>query len=58
MGEHAGDLISEAMLAMEMRAVPEDIALTIHPHPTLSETILNASEILTGSITELFIPKK
>ena len=57
-GEHAGDLISEAMLAIEMRAIPEDIALTIHPHPTLSETIFNASEILTGSITDLYIPKK
>ena len=57
-GEHAGDLISEAVLAMEMRAVPEDIALTMHPHPTLSETIFNASEILTGSITDLYLHKQ
>ena len=57
-GDNAGDLISEAMLALEMNAIPEDIGMTIHPHPTLSETIANASEILTGSITELYIPKK
>ena len=57
-GHHAGDIISEAVLAIEMQAIPEDISLTIHPHPTLSETIFNASEILTGSITDLFIPKK
>jgi len=57
-GDNAGDLISEAMLALEMNAIPDDIGMTIHPHPTLSETIANASEILTGSITELYIPKK
>ena len=57
-GDNAGDLISEAMLALEMNAIPEDIGMTIHPHPTLSETMANASEILTGSITELYIPKK
>ena len=57
-GDNAGDLISEAMLALEMNANPEDIGMTIHPHPTLSETIANSSEIITGSITELYIPKK
>ena len=57
-GENAGDLISEATLAIEMQASPEDIALTIHPHPTLSETISNSSEILTNTITDLYIPKK
>ena len=57
-GDNAGDLISEAMLALEMNAIPEDIGMTIHPHPTLSETMANAAEILTGSITELYIPKK
>ena len=46
------------MLAIEMRAVPEDIGLTIHAHPTLSETLANAAEILTGNITDLYIPKK
>ena len=57
-GDNAGDLISEAMLALEMNANPEDIGMTIHPHPTLSETIANSSEIITGSITELYVPKK
>ena len=57
-GENAGDLISEAVLAIEMNAVPEDIALTIHPHPTLSETFANTAEISLGTITDLFIPKK
>ena len=57
-GENAGDLIAEAMLAIEMRANPEDISLTIHAHPTLSETLANASEILSGTITDLYIPKK
>ena len=57
-GENAGDLISEATLAIEMQATPEDISLTIHPHPTLSETISNSSEILTNTITDLYIPKK
>ena len=57
-GENAGDLMGEAMLAIEMKAVPEDISLTIHAHPTLSETLANAAEILTGNITDLYIPKK
>ena len=56
-GINAGDLISEACLAIEMGCEADDISLTIHPHPTLSETLFNASEILTGSITDLFIPK-
>ena len=56
-GENAGDLISEAMLAIEMRANTEDISLTIHPHPTLSETIFNAAEMITETITDLYIPK-
>ena len=56
-GDNAGDLIGEAMLAIEMRAVPEDIGLTIHAHPTLSETLANAAEILSGTITDLYIPK-
>lgn len=56
-GENAGELISEAILAIEMNCIPEDIALTIHPHPTLSETLANAAEILNGTITDLYIPK-
>ena len=54
-GSNAGELIAEAMLAIEMGANPEDISLTIHPHPTLSETIANASEILMKTITDLYI---
>ena len=46
------------MLAIEMGATPEDLALTIHAHPTLSETLANTSEIINGSITDLYIPKK
>jgi dihydrolipoamide dehydrogenase len=48
-GEHAGDLIAEAVLAMEMGAVAEDLAMTIHPHPALSETIMEAAEGVFGS---------
>ena len=56
-GPGAGDLISEAALAIEMGCDIEDIALTIHPHPTLSETICQAAEILDGTITDLYMPK-
>ncbi len=47
-GEHAGDLISEAVLAMEMGAVPDDLALTVHPHPSISETLMEAAESVFG----------
>ncbi len=57
-GTNAGDLIAEAVLAMEMGADAEDIALIIHPHPSLSESVGNAAEIVAGSITDLFTPKK
>lgn len=57
-GVNAGDLISEAALAIEMSCDVEDIALTIHPHPTLSETIAQSAEIFEGSITDLYMPKK
>ncbi len=57
-GSHAGDLISEACLAIEMGCDAEDIALTIHPHPTLSETVAMATEAFEGTITDLYIPKK
>ena len=46
------------MLAIEMGSTPEDLALTIHAHPTLSETLSNTAEIINGSITDLYIPKK
>ena len=57
-GKHAGDLIGEAALAIEMQTEAEDIALTIHPHPTLIETLGFAAEMFTGAITDLYIPKK
>jgi len=57
-GVNAGDLIAETALALEMGCDVEDIALTIHPHPTVSETIAQAAEIFEGSITDLYLPKK
>ena len=57
-GAHAGDIISEAVLAIEMGTKADDISLTIHPHPTLSETFANAAEIFSGTVTDIYIPKK
>ena len=57
-GPSAGDIISEAMLAIEMGSDAEDIGLTMHPHPTLGETMAAAAEVFTGSITDLYIPSK
>jgi dihydrolipoamide dehydrogenase len=57
-GIRAGDLIAQACLAIEMGCDAEDIALTIPAHPTLSETIAQAAEIIEGSITDLYMPKK
>jgi dihydrolipoamide dehydrogenase len=57
-GPGAGDLIIEAGLAIEMGADAQDIGLTIHPHPTLSETIGMAAEAFEGTITDLYMPKK
>ena len=57
-GVHAGDLISELALAIEMGCEAGDIGHTIHPHPTLSESVAMAAEIQEGSITDLYIPKK
>ncbi len=57
-GVNAGELIAEAVLALEMGADMEDISLTIHPHPTLSETFNFAAEMAEGTITDLFIPKR
>jgi len=56
-GTNAGELIGEAVLALEMGADAEDIGLTIHPHPTLSETFAFAAEMITGTITDLYIKK-
>jgi len=57
-GPNAGDLIAEIGLAIEMGADASDIALTVHPHPTLSETIAFAAEAYEGTITDLYMPKK
>ena len=57
-GPHAGDLIAEIALAIEMGAEAGDIGATIHPHPTLSESVAMAAEVYEGTITDLYIPKK
>ena len=57
-GVNAGELISEAVLALELGADAADLGLTIHPHPTLSETLFFAAEIAEGSITDLYMPKR
>ncbi|MBW8078592.1 MAG: dihydrolipoyl dehydrogenase [Gallionella sp.] len=57
-GVNAGELIAEAVLALEMGADMEDLGLTIHPHPTLSETLCFAAEMAEGTITDLMPPKK
>jgi len=57
-GPNAGDLIAECALAIEMGAEAGDIALTIHPHPTLSESVAMAAEVFEGTVTDLYIPRK
>jgi len=57
-GVNAGDLISELALAVEMGAEAADIALTVHPHPTLGESVGMAAEVYEGTITDLYIPKR
>ena len=57
-GVHAGELISEVALAIEMGCEVEDIGHTIHPHPTLSESVGMSAEVYDGTITDLYIPKK
>ena len=57
-GPNAGELIAEAVLALEMGADAEDMGLTIHPHPTLSETLCFAAEMAEGTITDLMPPRK
>jgi dihydrolipoamide dehydrogenase len=56
-GVNAGDLVAETVLALEMGADAEDIAMTIHPHPTLSETVAFAAELAAGTITDL-LPRR
>ncbi|MGF1642631.1 MAG: dihydrolipoyl dehydrogenase [Thiotrichales bacterium] len=57
-GKNAGELIAEAVLALEMGADMRDLALTIHPHPTLSETVCFAAEMAEGTITDLYVAKR
>jgi dihydrolipoamide dehydrogenase len=57
-GPNAGDLVSEVALAIEMGCDAADVGLTIHPHPTLSETVAFAAEAFDGTLTDLYIPKK
>ncbi len=57
-GPNAGDLIAEVALAIETHCDAADIALTIHPHPTLAETVAMAAEVFEGTITDLYLPRK
>jgi dihydrolipoamide dehydrogenase len=57
-GSGAGELIAEGVLAIEMGATAEDLKLTIHPHPTLSETVMEAAEVFFGQATHVYRPKK
>jgi len=57
-GPNAGDLIAEVALAIEMGADAADIGLTVHPHPTLSETVAFSAEAFEGTITDLYLPKR
>lgn len=57
-GKNAGELIAETVLALEMGADAHDLGLTIHPHPTLSETVNFAAEMAEGTITDLYVPNK
>ena len=57
-GVGAGDMIAEGALAIEMAALAKDVALTIHPHPTLSETVMQAAEVYFGTSTDLYRPRR
>ena len=57
-GAGAGELIAEGVLAIEMGTLAKDMALTIHPHPTLSETLMNAAEVFFGTSTDIYRPKR
>ena len=58
MGADAGTLIAEAVLAIEMGCEVRDLTESIHPHPTLSETLMNAGEVFFGTATEIYKPKR
>src|SRR6202167_5973457 len=57
-GAGAGELISEGVLAIEMAALASDVAMTIHPHPTLSETVMESAEVFLGTSTHVYRPKR
>jgi len=57
-GSHAGEMIAEGVLAMEMGANATDLKLTIHAHPTLTETVMEAAESFYGQATHIYRPKK
>jgi dihydrolipoamide dehydrogenase len=57
-GAGAGELIAEGVLAIEMAALARDVAMTIHPHPTLSETVMESAEVFFGTSTHVFRPKR
>ena len=57
-GAGAGEMIAEGVLAIEMAALAKDIALTIHPHPTLSETVMESAEVFFGTSTDIYRPKR
>ena len=57
-GPGAGELIAEAVLAIEMACEVQDIASTVHAHPTLSETMMNAAEVFFGTATEIYKPRR
>jgi len=57
-GAGAGELIAEGVLAIEMAALAKDVAMTIHPHPTLSETTMEAAEVFLGTSTHIYRPKR
>jgi dihydrolipoamide dehydrogenase len=57
-GAGAGEMIAEGVLAIEMAALAHDVAATIHPHPTLSETVMNAAEVFFGTATDTYRPKR
>jgi dihydrolipoamide dehydrogenase len=57
-GSGAGELIAEGVLAIEMGATAEDVKLTIHPHPTLSESLMESAEVFFGQSTHVYKPKR
>jgi dihydrolipoamide dehydrogenase len=57
-GPNAGELIAEVGLAVELGADAADVGLTIHPHPTVSESVAMAAEAFEGTLTDLYVPKR